>query len=130
MEIRRYKNEDEARLFEMLAEEGDAWGDYHRGENRARYRKALQSSIVYVAIESGTLCGFARCREDDGYGVYIYDLLVRRLCRGRQIGRRLMERVCRDFPDQPVYVMSDVDAYYVKLGYKKEGSIYIVRPEP
>jgi GNAT superfamily N-acetyltransferase len=130
MEIRRYGRKDEARLFEMLAEEGDEWGDYHRSENRPRYKKALRSSIVYVAYDGGTLCGYARCRGDDGYGVYIYDLLVRRAYRGRQTGRQLMERVCRDFPDEPVYVMSDIDAYYEKLGYEREGSIFVVIAEP
>jgi hypothetical protein len=38
-----------------------------------------------------------------------------------------MERVCRDFPNQPVYVMSDSDPYYEKLGYEREGSIFIVK---
>lgn len=38
-----------------------------------------------------------------------------------------MERVCQDFPDQPVYVMSDVDSYYEKLGYIREGSIFRVK---
>lgn len=50
-----------------------------------------------------------RCREDDGFGVYIYDLFVRKSYRGREIGKSLMERLCQDFPEQPVYVMSDVD---------------------
>jgi hypothetical protein len=36
MEIKRYRKRDEARLFEMLAEEGDEWGDYHKIENRPR----------------------------------------------------------------------------------------------
>ena len=38
-----------------------------------------------------------------------------------------MERVCQDFPDQPVYVMRDVDPYYEKLGYHKAGSIFEVK---
>lgn len=38
-----------------------------------------------------------------------------------------MEWVCKNFPDQPVYVMSDVDQCYEKLGYRREGSIFEVR---
>ncbi|MGI6659235.1 MAG: GNAT family N-acetyltransferase [Dethiobacteraceae bacterium] len=68
-----------------------------------------------------------RCREDDGFGVYIYDLLVRKTHRGRQIGKSLIEWVCQNFQDQPVYVMSDVDRYYEKLGYRREGSIFEVK---
>jgi GNAT superfamily N-acetyltransferase len=54
-------------------------------------------------------------------------LLVRKSYRGRNIGKILMERVCRDFPGQTVYVMSDVDLYYEKLGYRREGSIFEVK---
>jgi len=59
-------------------------------------------------------------------GVYIYDLLVRKAHTGNQIGKLLMEQACRDFPDQSVYVMSDVDVYYEKLGYMREGTIFEV----
>lgn len=37
-----------------------------------------------------------------------------------------MECICSDYPEHIVYVMSDVDGYYEKLGYKKEGSVYEV----
>lgn len=126
MEIRRYTPADEALLLEMLAGEGDAWGDYHRPENRERFRRAFSSSVVYVACSGGRLQGYVRCREDDGYGVYVFDLLVQKEDRGRRIGKSLMERVRKDFPGQPVYVMSDVDPYYEKLGYEKTGSIFKV----
>jgi hypothetical protein len=46
-------------------------------------------------------------------GVYIFDLLVKKSYRGQQ--------------NQPVYVMSDVDPYYEKLGYRREGSIFEVK---
>lgn len=81
----------------------------------------------YSKADETLVCGYARCREDDGFGVYVYDLLVRKAYRGREIGKSLMERVCQDFPDQPVYVMSDVDSYYEKLGYRREGSIFEVK---
>jgi ribosomal protein S18 acetylase RimI-like enzyme len=79
-------------------------------------------------VDDGNIvCGYARCHEDDGFGVYVYDLLVRKSFRGNQLGKMLMEQVCIDFPDQPVYVMSDVDSYYKNLGYRKEGSIFEVK---
>jgi ribosomal protein S18 acetylase RimI-like enzyme len=127
MEIKKYSKADESSLFDLLVDEGDEWSDYHGAAGRDKYIKALASSITYIAYDENFVCGYVRCREDDGFGVYIYDLLVRKTYRGRQIGKSLMERVCQDFPDQPVYVMSDVDPYYEKLGFRREGSIFAVK---
>ena len=124
MKIKKYSKADETLLFDLLIDEGDEWSDYHGEAGRDKYIKALESSITYIACDENLMCGYARCREDDGFGVYVYDLLVRKTHRGRQIGKSLMERVCQNFPDQPVYVMSDVDPYYEKLGYCREGSIF------
>lgn len=126
MKIKKYSKADEALLFDMLVDEGDEWSEYHGAAGRDKYIKALESSITYIAWDENTVCGYARCREDDGFGVYVYDLLVRKSYRGRQIGKSLMERACQDFPDQPVYAMSDEDSYYEKLGYRREGSIFKV----
>jgi len=127
MIIKRYSTMDEIPLFDMFREEGDDWIDYHGAKGYDKYLKALESSITYLAYEDSLLCGYTRCREDDGFGVYVYDLLVRKTYRGKQIGKMLMEQACKDFPDQPVYVMSDVDLYYEKLGYRREGSIFEVK---
>jgi ribosomal protein S18 acetylase RimI-like enzyme len=127
LEIRKYSKADESLLFDLLIAEGDEWSDYYGVAGRAKYIKALESSITYVAWDGTLVCGYVRCREDDGFGVYIYDLLVRKTHRGRQIGKSLIEWVCQNFQDQPVYVMSDVDRYYEKLGYRREGSIFEVK---
>ncbi len=127
MEIRQYSKADETLLFDLLIDEGDDWIDYHGPVGRSKYKKALESSITYIACDENIVCGYARCREDNGFGVYIYDLLVRKTHRGKQIGKTLMERVFNDFPNQPIYVMSDVDPYYEKLGYRREGSIFEVK---
>lgn len=124
MEIRKYNKTDEALLFDLLADEGDDWRDYHGSAGRNKYITALESSITYIACDENAVCGYARCREDNGFGVYVYDLLVRKPYWGKQIGKSLMERACKDFPEQPVYVMSDVDTYYEKLGYERAGSIF------
>jgi len=126
MKIREYSKAEETLLFDLLMDEGADWNDYHGSAGRSKYIKALESSITYIAYDENIVCGFVRCREDDGFGVYIYDLLVRKSYRGRKIGKSLIERVRHDFPDQPVYVMSGVDKYYEKLGYRKIGSIFEV----
>jgi ribosomal protein S18 acetylase RimI-like enzyme len=128
MTIRRYELHDETALFSLLEREGDEWQDYWKGDNRKKFTRALAGSIVYLIFDGKTLCGYARCRDDDGYGVYVYDLLVDKTHRGKEYGRLLMEQIYRDYSDVPVYVMSDVNPYYEKLGYEVEGSIFVVKP--
>jgi ribosomal protein S18 acetylase RimI-like enzyme len=124
--IRRYLITDEKQLFELLEREGEDWQDYWRF-GAEKYKKALISCVTYVAFDGGIMCGYVRCREDDGFGIYVYDLLVDAKFRGRGIGRMLLERVCGDYPDQICYAMSDADGYYKKSGYQREGSIFIVK---
>jgi ribosomal protein S18 acetylase RimI-like enzyme len=126
--IRLYEENDEAFVFELIEWEGAEWIDYWCEPGRVKYKKALVNSISYLLFEEDELCGFARCRDDDGFGIYIYDLLVDKRRRRKEYGRMLMEKVRSDHPSDIVYVMSDVDPYYSKLGYKKEGSIFIVEP--
>ena len=128
MQIRHYTPPDEPALFRLLAEAGPDWSAYTLEPGRTCYARALSRSVTYLALEGPDAIGYVRCREDDGFGVYVYDLLVATAHRGRQIGRLLMEQICADYPDQTVYVMSDADGYYEKLGYARAGSIFIVRP--
>jgi len=127
--IRRYVPEDEEALFHLRKREGDEWKDTWQGEGRLKYQKALANSISYLLFEGSELCGYARCRDDDGFGFYVYDLLVDKKHRGKEYGRMLMEQACFDFPNDTIYVMSDVNPYYEKLGYKVEGTIFIVKPK-
>lgn len=126
--IRRYGPADEQAFFAMLETAGEEWREYFGPAGRASYARAMRTSVAYVLLVDDVLCGYARCREDDGFGVYVYDLLVLEPYRGRSRGRALMERVCADFAGQTVYVMSDVDPYYATLGYRREGSIFVVDP--
>ncbi|EOH79497.1 GNAT family N-acetyltransferase [Enterococcus malodoratus] len=126
--IRSYQKADADELFTMMEKEAD-WEGYCYGDGKQKYLQALETSVTYLLFEGELLCGYARCREDDGFGVYVYDLLVDTDCRGKKYGRYLMEQACKDFPEQTVYVMSDVDPYYEKQGYQKEGTIFIVKPQ-
>jgi ribosomal protein S18 acetylase RimI-like enzyme len=127
MEIRRYVLEDEFALMQMIRNEGEEWRSYWADENQTKYRHALRYSITYIAVENNEICGYVRSLDDMGFYVYVCDLLVTSKYRGKAIGRQLMERLTVDYPDQTVYVMSDVDAYYQKLGYPIIGSILEVR---
>lgn len=127
MTIKRYDTNEEAALFELIEREGEEWEEYHRTKKK-QYQAALGSSLVYVVYDDDVLCGYCRCRDDSGFGVYVYDLLVDKAFRGKGYGRALLTQVCNDFPNDMVYVMSDVDPYYEKQGYEREGSIFIVKP--
>lgn len=122
--IRGYNHKDAIALFDLLQEEGGEWDSYTDSQNWPKYQKALTSGVTYLFFEGPHLLGYVRCREDDGFGVYVYDLLVRRSERGKNIGKALLSYVKEVYHDQAVYVMSDVDQYYEKLGFHKEGSIF------
>lgn len=127
--IRRYEEKDEQQLFALLEREGEEWKGYWQASGREKYKKAIKNSTVYLLLEGDLLCGYARCRDDDGYGIYVYDLLVDKASRGKEYGRLLMEQASRDFPDAPAYVLGDTYPYYEKLGYETEGIIYIIKPQ-
>jgi len=130
IQIKRYAKADEDALFDLIRSEGEEWGDYARDKNAVeKFKAALNNSIVYAAYSGDTLCGFIRVKDDDGFGVIIYDLLVHKNFRGNSYGRELMRRVCSDFKDATVFVLSDEDGYYKKLGCKKVGTIFDVREQ-
>jgi len=126
MQIRRYEKRDEDAVMEIIAREGEEWKAYYAPENAGRYKRALEASITYVAYENEELCGYSRSVDDNACIVIVCDLLVTPKHRGKNVGRRLMESIFNAYPDKEVYVMSDVDAYYKKLGYKKAGSVFEV----
>ncbi|GAB6089394.1 GNAT family N-acetyltransferase [Spirochaeta dissipatitropha] len=128
MEIKRYnKNRDEDKLMRMIEDEGEDWSCYSAPENSPRYRAALENSITVVAYEGEELCGYSRSIDDCGFYIYVCDLLVMPKHRGKNIGSQLMECLYSDYPECIVYVMSDVDEYYRKQGYVREGSVFEVR---
>jgi len=125
LKISRYTEKDDAALFDLIRSGGDAWKDYcGTPEAQKKYKAALSNSIVYVCYDGKSLCGFVRARNDDGFGIYIFDLFVHEICRGHSYGRMLIERIGNDFPGSKVYAVSDVDGYYKKLGFQKAGTVF------
>lgn len=109
-------------LTELIQSEGEEWAHYLKPE----YEQALEKSITYVAIADDKLCGYSRSMQDHGLFIWVIDLLVHEKYRGYEIGRKLMECLLDEYPDLEILVMSDVDGYYEKLGYEREGSIFKV----
>lgn len=106
----------------------EAGWDYADETLTGKHKKALDASIAFVANQDDTLCGYSRSLDDCGCYIYVCDLLVEPAFRGNSDGRKLMECICNDFPNHVVYVMSDVDGYYQKVGFKRVGSIFEVPP--
>jgi len=126
MKIREYTKQDEQQLFELMAREGEEWSDYWCEAGRPEYIKALaEAAATYVVEIDERICGFVRCIGS--FTIYVDDLLVDKAYRGREFGRLLMEAVCKKFPEKEVYVMSDVDDYYSKIGYEKAGTLFAVK---
>ena len=125
MHLRKYdKQSDESQLMAIIKDE-NGW-DYADEAMSEQYKRALENSITYVAFYEETLCGYSRSIDDGGFYIYVCDLLVKPAFRGMDTGRKLMECICNDYPDHEVFVMSDVDGYYEKIGYERIGSVFKV----
>ena len=111
-------------LFAMMREEGEEWSDYYQGSGVDAFIRALNESVTWVALDGDDVIGFIRCREDSGFGVFVYDLLVAKSHRGVRLGQTLIDHVCDKSLGQPVYVLSDADDYYIKLGAEPVGTIF------
>ena len=123
MEIERYdKLRDETKLLKIIENE-EGW-TYTEKDLFEKYKSALEKSITYVAYDGENLFGYSRSINDFDLYIYICDLLVTSDYRGQGIGKKLMECVQNDYKDFTIYVMSGVDEYYEKLGYKREGAIF------
>ena len=119
--IRDYnKVRDYKKLIEIIENEGQDWKEYLD----IKYKKNLEQSITYVAYVNEELCGYVRSLNDSGLFIWVIDLLVDKKFRGNSIGKNLLDRIQFEFPNQDIFVLSDADEYYEKLGYHREGSIY------
>ena len=123
MEIFRYKPEHEDAVISAIKED-PSWDIFTNEKAIDSYKKSLGESITYVCYENGELGGYLRALLDDGFAIYISELFVVPKWRNRTIGRTLIAKVKTDFRYFTVYALSDEDAYYEKLGYRRVGSVY------
>lgn len=121
IEIKKYNHSEEYhRLLKVIKSEGEEWKEYFN----SKYQEVLKHSITYVAYIDNELCGYSRSINDHGLYLLVIDLLVAKKHRGHSIGRKLLEILSTNYPNQDIFVLSDVDGYYQKIGYRKEGSIF------
>jgi len=122
--ILKYQKEHEFELLALLGEEPD-WLSFLGNDAIDTFKGALLESETYVLESEGDICGYVRALLD-GFGIYISELYVAPSYRGNSYGAALLKKVKQANPNQDVYVFSDEDLYYEKLGYKRVGSVFRV----
>jgi ribosomal protein S18 acetylase RimI-like enzyme len=123
MEISNYKPEYEDAVLAAIKKD-PAWDIFTKGKAISSYKISLQKSVTYVCHDGSEFCGYVRALLDDEFAIYISELYVVPKWRNRKIGRLMLKRIKQDFPNLTVYALSDEDAYYEKIGYKKVGSVF------
>jgi nitroimidazol reductase NimA-like FMN-containing flavoprotein (pyridoxamine 5'-phosphate oxidase superfamily)/ribosomal protein S18 acetylase RimI-like enzyme len=92
------------------------------GRTAAVIRRLLQDSLITAALEGERLVGFARAISDGACRAWIYDVIVRPECRGKQVGRRVMEALLAHPGLARVERVSlttrDAEPFYVPLGFR------------
>lgn len=121
-EILRYSIEHEDGLLDLLKREPD-WHHYTAPDFIKTFRQSLLDGDTFVCKHDREYCGYLRAITD-GLGLYISELYVAPSWRNRGIGRRLLKVFKQHNMGHEVYVLSDEDVYYEKLGHRKIGSIF------
>lgn len=119
---------DHALIIQLMESEGEEWADILDPMKQEKYRNALQHSCTFVAYQDSELCGYIRSIDDQGLDVFVLELLVHKSQRGHSLGKQLMDATVAYFPNRELFVLSDADGYYEKIGFKHEGSIFKVNP--
>lgn len=120
--ILKYENKHEAKLLALLKEEPD-WNSFTSEIAIDTFKEALLNTESYICDSHGTICGYVRALVD-GFGVYVSELYIAPQYRNNGYGRKLLSKIEQIHLDQVVYVLSDEDLYYEKLGYMRVGSIF------
>ncbi len=124
MRLVKYTKRYQEPLFELLKKEGSEWKDYYE-DQRDDFISVLKESISFIIINKKDVIGFIRLKPDHSFGLFVYDLLVDKAHRGQGLGKKLLNHAAGLYPNMDTYILSDEDAYYLKLGLKKIGSIFV-----
>ncbi|GAB1410357.1 hypothetical protein MASR1M90_15110 [Desulfovibrionales bacterium] len=120
--ILKYQKEHELELLSLLGKEPD-WSSFLCDDAIDTFKEALLESETFLCESKGSICGYLRALVD-GFGIYISELYVAPPYRGNGFGSELLAKVKQEHPNQDVYVLSDKDVYYEKLGYQRVGSVF------
>ncbi|WP_320177625.1 GNAT family N-acetyltransferase [Roseovarius pacificus] len=118
----RYERKFENKLLTLLKQDRE-WDMFTSDKAINGFKEALIVSQTHVAFEQNRLSGYVRALIDE-FGIYISELYVAPEHRNRGIGRSLLSKIGEVNTQKQVYVLSDEDRYYTKLGYKRIGSVF------
>ncbi|NIA72348.1 GNAT family N-acetyltransferase [Pelagibius litoralis] len=122
----RYDKTYESELIALLKKEPE-WNSFTRTGAIDVFKSALLSSQTYICKSQSEVCGYIRALVD-GFGIYVSELYVAPAFRnngyGKELLKELLKELKQDHPDQVVYVLSDEDLYYEKIGCKRVGSVF------
>lgn len=122
--IFRYDKSYESELLELLEAEPD-WSSFTSADALDKFKNALLCSETYIYKSQGKICGYLRALVD-GFGIYVCELYIAPCYRNSGYARELLKKVKQEHLIENVYVLSDEDLYYEKLGYKRVGSVFIL----
>ena len=120
--IFRYDKPHESELIALLKSEQD-WSSFTSPDSINAFKNALQNNETYVYKIESKICGYLRALVDE-FGVYVSELYISPSHRKNGYGKELLKKIKQEHPNQEVYVFSDEDLYYERLGYKRVGSIF------
>ena len=123
MEISKYKSNNEQDILSAIKKDPN-WDIFTNENTIGVYKNALNDSATYVCYHGTEFTGYVRAILDAGIAIYISELYVVPKWRNQKVGRSLLETVKAEFPKLTVYALSDEDAYYERLDYKKVGSVF------
>ena len=118
----RYDKTYESELIALLKKEPE-WNSFTGTGTIDIFKSALLSSQTYICKSQSQVCGYLRALVD-GFGIYVSELYVAPAFRNNGYGKELLRDLKEDHEGQDVYVLSDEDLYYEKLGYKRVGSVF------
>ena len=120
--IFRYDKLHESELIALLTSDPD-WSSFTGPDSINAFKSALLSNETYVYKIESKICGYLRALADE-FGIYVSELYISPRHRKNGYGKELLKKIKQEHPNQDVYVLSDEDIYYEKLGYKRVGSIF------
>ena len=120
--IFKYDKAHESELIALLKVEPD-WNSFTGADKINTFKNVLQNSETYIYKSQSKICGYLRALVD-GFGIYVSELYIAPSYRNNGYGKELLRRIKQQHPDQEVYVFSDEDLCYEKLGCKRVGSIF------
>ena len=115
--IVEYASRHESGLLTLLSAEPD-WYEFTRASAVEHFKSALAQSETLVCEIEGEVCAYLRA-INDAFGVYVSELYVAPEFRNQGHARALLCALKERFAGNRVYVLSDEDPYYERLGSGK-----------